>query len=680
MLSILLIAIGAFILLWSIGKFYQSLVELKKRIRAKRLFSDFIYLACFLMVVFFLIGYIVIACEYAVNPPDMAEKLLISVIFFFGAVFVFSMVTMVKRMFDAISDKTELKKQLQQQELMSAISQSFTTTEDQEKLINDALMKCGEFMKVEHAFLSKYLDDQGILECLNEWYCGDARSFILGKSKWPLTHDMALYTDLVQNGYAIVQDFNEVRDYNIRTALNIPIGISGKLWGILGFMLYKTAHNWDEGDILLGRQIAGVFSGAISRNLAEGELIKTKEMAVQASKSKSEFLSRMSHEMRTPMNAIIGMTKIGGASAENSRKDYCFGKIESASTHLLGVINDILDMSKIEANKLDLSFADLNIKKMFEKISDIVRYQIEEKKLRFILSIADDVPHTIVSDEQRIRQVITNLLSNAIKFTPEEGSISIIVSMSGANPADGEESGMSRLQFEVKDTGIGIPKEQQSKLFSSFEQADGSISRKYGGTGLGLAISKRLVEMLGGGIRIESTPGKGTSFIFDIRAKIKPDSPFDGATEDDEIHTAARNFAKGCFRNIRVLIAEDIEINREIIEELLGFSGIAIDFATDGRAACVKFSANPSDYDMIFMDIHMPELDGYEATKVIRFLENPRAKTIPIIAMTADVFQEDIERCLVAGMNDHVGKPLNMNDILTIIVKYCGAKAEIYAS
>jgi signal transduction histidine kinase/CheY-like chemotaxis protein len=401
--------------------------------------------------------------------------------------------------------------------------------------------------------------------------------------------------------------------------------------------------------------------------ITEEKLIRAKEEAEQGSRQKSEFLSRMSHEIRTPMNAIIGMTSIGISAQGPERKDYCLRKIDSASHHLLGVINDILDMSKIEANKFELSCTNFDLEKMLAKVVNVIGYQVEEKKQHLVLSMDKSVPKIINSDEQRLCQVLTNLLGNAVKFTPDGGTVSLFVRMMTKK---GE---TCMLQFEVKDTGIGISKEHQEKLFNPFEQADGSISRKFGGTGLGLAISKQIVEMLEGVIRVESAVGIGTSFIFDIRANIpKPDriNESSAALNNDDDAGVSKEFD---LTGKKVLIAEDIEINREIIRILLEQTGLIIDFAENGREAFDMFAANPSAYNMIFMDIHMPEVDGYSATEMIRKFDNPCAQTIPIIAMTADVFREDIEKCLKMGMNDHVGKPLNIDEVKAKLAQYCRA-------
>ncbi|MDR0497444.1 MAG: PAS domain S-box protein, partial [Treponema sp.] len=236
------------------------------------------------------------------------------------------------------------------------------------------------------------------------------------------------------------------------------------------------------------------------------------EAANSASHAKSAFLANMSHEIRTPMNAIIGMVTIGKSSDDSERKDYCFSRIENASKHLLGVINDILDMSKIEAGKFDLSVAEFNFEKMLQSVVNVISFRVDEKRQKLTVHIDKAIPEILIGDDQRLAQVITNLLGNAVKFTPEKGSISLDTRFLE------EENGIDILQISVTDTGIGISPEQQSRLFQSFQQAESSTVRKFGGTGLGLAISKNIVEMMGGKIWIKSEPGEGSTFSFTIQA------------------------------------------------------------------------------------------------------------------------------------------------------------------
>ena len=403
-----------------------------------------------------------------------------------------------------------------------------------------------------------------------------------------------------------------------------------------------------------------VLMAALSYMLVRTRVEKMR--SEEESMSKSNFLARMSHEMRTPMNAIIGMTEIAKSSPDPAKKEYCLGRISEASDHLMGVINDVLDMSKIEAGKLELSETDFPLAALLRQVETVIQHKIEEKGQIFKIKVAEDVPAALVTDRQRLAQVIANLLSNSNKFTPEGGRIHLRIERLPTTQKDACD-----LQIEVDDTGIGISKEQQAKLFRPFEQADGSISRKYGGTGLGLAISQKIIELMGGKIRIESEPGQGARFIFTIRARV--------GTAEQETTPAAETALSGVRKNNslagkRILLVEDVEINREIIITMLEDTGVAIDSAENGRAAYEAFAAAPESYDIIFMDIHMPEMDGYEATRRIRALNFPKAATIPIIAMTANVFREDIEKCLAVGMNDHIGKPLDIKELMTKLEKY----------
>jgi PAS domain S-box-containing protein len=407
-------------------------------------------------------------------------------------------------------------------------------------------------------------------------------------------------------------------------------------------------------------RIIGMIS--TSHNITERKAME--EQALSASRAKSAFLANMSHEIRTPLNAITGMTTIGKTALDAERKDYCFTKIGEASSHLLSVINDILDMSKIEANKFELSPVEFNFEKMIQSAVSVVSFRVDEKHQKLTVRIDKEIPKNLFTDDQRLVQVITNLLGNSVKFTPEGGSISL-----DARFVEEKES-ICTIEITVSDTGIGISPEQQKKLFNSFQQAEISTTRRYGGTGLGLAICKNIVEMMNGTIRVESGQGKGAAFIFTVQAK-------KGTTADDVINGTAGERVKeaapditGLFAGRCVLLAEDMEINRKIVLMLFEPTKLKIDCAENGAEAVRKFSAEPDRYDLIFMDIQMPEMDGYEATRRIREMDIPKAKSIPIIAMTANVFREDVEKCLAAGMNNHIGKPLNFDKVLEKIKSY----------
>jgi PAS domain S-box-containing protein len=404
------------------------------------------------------------------------------------------------------------------------------------------------------------------------------------------------------------------------------------------------------------RDIGIIAQDITEKRQLEQDLIAAKEQAEQSSRAKGTFLARMSHEMRTPLNAIIGMTTIARSSGELEKMEYCLAKIDEASVHLLGVINDILDMSKIEAGKFELHSACFNMGEMIRRTANVMAFRIDEKKQNFVLDLDGTLPEYIVSDEQRLAQVLTNLLANAVKFTPSEGTITLSIKKAG------EEDNSCTIRMEVSDTGIGIPPEQRKKLFTLFEQGDGSIARKYGGTGLGLAIVKSIIELMGGEIDVESEAGKGSAFFFTITVErgepVPMEAPLPESGEKAEGEEAPKY--SGC----HILLAEDVEINREIVLSLLEDTGAIIDCAENCLRATEMFKAAPSKYNIIFMDIHMPEMDGYEATRHIREFEKESGHpAVPIIAMTANVFREDIEKCLAAGMNDHLGKPIDLGEL-----------------
>ena len=529
------------------------------------------------------------------------------------------------------------------------------------------------------------------------------------------------------------------------------------------------------------------------------DIVESKDVAEKASKAKTEFLARMSHEIRTPLNAIIGMTTISQETDDPERKKYCLEKISGASKHLLGVINDILDMSNIETNKFCLDIGEFDLENMLINISNMVSFLIDEKDHNFIIKFEPNIPRSIISDEGRLSQVIVNILSNAIKFTPENGTVSLHLAPIEAEVKDNDndKSGYDtvNLKFTISDTGIGISKEQQSKLFQPFEQGDGGLSRQFGGTGVGLSISKNIIELMGGNIEIKSDLGEGTDVTFvvevmrgtqnehphisdkinreQLRILVVDDSPdtleyfyqllkvnelnFDTAisgevalgmievasqssnpynfffvdnimpginglelskiikdrtpmaqviilvsaaqwgtiekeaTEvgiDDYISkplfpspivdcintrlqytTPETGAAKGDesdeenyyddFTGKTLLIVEDVDINSEIIIALLEDTNISMEVAENGLIAVEKFQADSSKYDLIFMDLHMPIMDGHEATRIIRNSSESNAKSIPIIAVTANAFEKDIQECKDSGMNDHIAKPVD---------------------
>jgi signal transduction histidine kinase/DNA-binding response OmpR family regulator len=616
--------------------------------------------------------------------------------------------------------------------------------------------------------------------------------------------------------------------FSIVSCLAIPIFSLERFWGFISFNYRHKEREFSSNEEAILRSGGILIANAISRNGMTKSLVQAREEALSSTRAKSNFLANMSHEMRTPMNAIIGMTNIARSSPDPEKKDLCLSKIDDASMHLLGVINDVLDMSKIEADKFELSVEPFDFEKALQKVVNVINFRVDEKKQVLSVHIDRHIPKMLVGDDQRLVQVITNLLSNAVKFTPEGGAIDLDTWL------EEEEGETCTIKIQVKDSGIGISPDQQARLFTSFQQAENTTTRKFGGTGLGLAISKRIVEMMGGGIWVRSKLNEGSTFGFTFQVKrgaetrknllkegvnrsnlrilavdddedtrycltdflrlfalqgdvaagagealdlIQKNGPYDicfvdwkmpgmdgielsrriraGEREntshksviilissgewsaiEGEAHKAGvdrflskplfpssmAEIINDCleedtepmgegaaprdnFKGFRLLLAEDLEINQEIVLALLEPMELVIDCVENGAEALDKFSKDPDAYDMIFMDVQMPEMDGYEATRRIRAFEDSlgasadntepasadntklasagntesagggqapakSTKHIPIVAMTANVFRQDIEQCLAAGMDDHVGKPLDFEEVLVKLRKY----------
>ena len=381
------------------------------------------------------------------------------------------------------------------------------------------------------------------------------------------------------------------------------------------------------------------------------KLQKALEQAKTASVEKSNFLFNMSHDIRTPMNAVIGMTSLIRHDAGNKDKVIEYAdKIDVSSQHLLGIINDILDMSKIEAGKTVFKYDDFSILNFIQEINNLFHSQIDEKKQ--ILTTKKNIRHEWVNGDQlHLMQIFNNLLSNAVKYTQEGGEIQFLVEECETNS-----SVYAKYRFLVRDNGIGMSADFKDKIFDAFTRAENSVTNKIQGTGLGMAITRNLVEAMGGTIDVESELGQGSCFEVLIELRIAEDRTVALAAQEDTDEQDG-NILQG----MRFLCAEDNELNAEILTELLKIEGAECTICENGEEVLKAFEQSaPGDYDMILMDVQMPVMNGYEATKAIRRSSHELAKTIPIIAMTANAFSEDIQHSLAAGMNAHVSKPVEM--------------------
>ena len=376
------------------------------------------------------------------------------------------------------------------------------------------------------------------------------------------------------------------------------------------------------------------------------------EMAKEANQSKSDFLANMSHDIRTPMNAIVGMTTLIEHDANNPNKVLEYSKkIEKASQHLLGLINDVLDMSKIESGKTKLNNIDFSIYDVLDQVETMFRPQVNERKQNFSIKTFNIKHKWLVGDSVRLLQILNNIVSNAIKYTNNGGTIKLTVDELKYNSKQ-----FARLRFVVEDNGVGISKDYIDKIFDSFTREENSLTNHIQGTGLGMAITKSLVDLMGGTIEVESTKGEGT--CFEVVLTFKVDEKHTNAIEGRKEKT---NEEVSVLSGKHLLCAEDNELNAEILKELLSMQGATCTICENGKELLETFeSSKPGDFDLILMDVQMPVMNGLEATKAVRESDHPLAKSIFIIAMTANTFSEDIQLCLQAGMNAHISKPVDM--------------------
>lgn len=532
--------------------------------------------------------------------------------------------------------------------IASLIFNMFDKTNDLRKIMPLLLMKVGKYFKLdsiimtfaEQDFYSSYIPFQ---------WSNDNYKISEEIRHYPKEDFIKLSSELMTKPikYNIdnkllppERDFFRVEEHT--SGICYPLINDENYIGSISFNLKDETKDIDEKDNSSLYEIVKIIATNIGKSRSDS-----------ASKAKSDFLSRMSHEIRTPMNAIIGMTNIAMEEngLKNSTKDY-LEKISTSSEYLLSIINDILDMSRIESGKMKLSPSNFSLTNLIDEVETLIRPQAEDKELNF--NVKADVKEGILyGDYMRINQILINLLGNAIKFTQSKGNILLSVSEEDYNDKQ------SKVTFIVKDDGIGISRENKERVFHAFEQAEDDTSIHYGGTGLGLAICNNLVKLMGSNIELESDLGKGSTFKFTL------------LLEKSSVHKLEKkdnNNIKFDFSGKKVLLVEDNELNIEIAKTILEMNKFIVEVAENGQIAVDKFTESEAGYyDLILMDIRMPIMDGLTATKTIRNLNKADAMTVPIVAMSANAFDEDMKKSIESGMNGHISKPIDLNKLYLLL-------------
>jgi signal transduction histidine kinase/CheY-like chemotaxis protein len=435
--------------------------------------------------------------------------------------------------------------------------------------------------------------------------------------------------------------------------MGAPLRVENDIIGVMCLQDYNREEKFSQEDLYVLDFIANQIAVAIQRRTMLDNLIEARQTAEDAAKSKQLFMSTMSHEIRTPLNEVIGISNLLMQSNPDGEQLDLIKTLRFSANHLMTLVNDVLDYNKMELGKIVFEQTQFNLTNFIDEIKRSYSFRANEKKLEFVVNSGSNVPSEVIGDQIRLNQVLSNLLSNALKFTLKGG---IRVSIEELERIGSQ----SKLEFRVTDTGIGIPKDKHMDIFESFTQASPDTTRLFGGTGLGLAICKRLIELQGGSIGVESEPGKGSSFIFSLIFGVAAQQTVPRATGQTE------NF-KG-LEGKKILVAEDNKINFYVANKFLIGWGVKVAHAEDGQLALEMIKKD--DYDLILMDLHMPILDGIEASRIIRGSDNPKITNIPIIALTAAIMSESHDRIDDLNINDYVLKPFKPQDLYDRILKH----------
>ncbi len=526
-------------------------------------------------------------------------------------------------------------------EMVSFTFKIFEKSGSFDAAVNAFMSRAGRVLRMERILIFDINRSYYTLNIAYQWHAAEfapvgTTKFTLGKAKFDVVERRMRMNDLLPTDRAAYEKYAQSENNGGKGSAYSFQMFEGD--NLVGCVVYEMIDPFTDDETLnILNRCTGIISAHFSRFKADRER-----------RAKSEFLSRMSHEIRTPMNVIIGMTKIAldsqGLSPETEN---CLKKIDMASHYLLELINDVLDMSRIESGKMTVEKAYIDLEELINGVDTMIRVQTDSKGIS--LNCEKNIPERFVlGDPLKLNQILINIMGNAVKFT-ENGGITLSVTESGIS-----DKGMVNVSFSIKDTGIGISEENIDKIFNSFEQADEGIVRRYGGTGLGLSISKSLVELLGGRLFVRSEVGKGSEFYFTI--------PMQAVAEEEssEDPSGIQDLS-----GVRLLVAEDDELNREIIRTLLAKKNISAELAENGLEAVEMFERSEKGYyDAILMDIRMPVMDGLASTGKIRSLDREDAATVPILAMTANAYSDDIKSSSEYGMNGYLTKPVDMKKVM----------------
>ena len=572
-----------------------------------------------------------------------------------------------------------LKYRLEFEELIASISSSFVVLPPSQidGGVERALAALGDFLGADRGQLVLISADRRTEEVRHEWLAaqaGDAepagsgpRQRVVARRDFPWLSEridkpeVIAIPSILDLPLEAAAEGAAFRRAGVQSLLAVPIVSRAAILGYLSFATLRREVSWSEDAVSLLKIVGEIIANALERRNVE-ELDKAREAAEAASEAKSLFLANMSHEIRTPMNAIIGMAGLLLDAELPAEQRQQAAILKSSAEGLLQLIDDILDFSKIEAGKLALDDSDFALKEVVSEAVEPLMPRAEAKGIEVRLDVAERFPSHLRGDPVRLRQVLINLVGNALKFT-DEGCVEV-----RAEQERFDEKGV-RIRFSVRDTGIGIPRQVQPQLFNPFTQADSSTSRRFGGTGLGLVISQKLVELMGGRIGLESTPGRGSTFFFTLPflPSLRSLAQRADVEEDAERPAGRRRDPKIC----RLLLAEDNEVNRIVALSQLQALGYSVDAVTTGFEVLEALERRR--YDLVLMDCQMPELDGYEATRRIR-RRDASWHDLPVVAVTAHAMKGDREKCLAAGMNDYISKPFQREELEAVLEQWLPAE------